>query len=348
MRLKIALLKGDGIGGEVVSEAVKVLRAVACRFDHQIEFTEALIGASAIDACGDPYPEATHRVCVDADAVLLGAVGDPRFDNNPAATVRPEQGLLRMRSALGLYANLRPLTIYDELAELSPLRGELVRGVDCLFVRELTGGIYFGRHERTATGAIDTCEYSVTEVDRILRVGFENAAARKGRLTVVDKANVLETSRLWRERAQKMAVEYLAVTVNYMFVDNAAMQIVSHPADFDVVVTENMFGDILTDLASVISGSIGLLPSASIGSCSSLFEPIHGSWPEGAGRGVANPIAAILSAAMLVEHKGFITEGVAIRGAVLSAINERVLTPELGGTATTSEIGNYISEKIHN
>lgn len=346
MKLNIALLKGDGIGPEVVDEAVKSLDAVARKFGHEITYTEALVGAAAIDAVGEPYPDSTHAVCQASDAVLFGAIGHPRFDNDPTAKVRPEQGLLKMRKALGLFANLRPLTIYEGLEDRSPLRAERTVGVDCMFVRELTGGLYFGERGRTENSAWDTCMYTTEEIDRILKVGFDLAMQRKKRLMVVDKANVLESSRLWRERAQKMSPEYPEVKVEYMFVDNAAMQIVQRPAYFDVVVTENMFGDILTDLASVISGSMGLLPSASVGSKVALFEPIHGSWPEGAGQGIANPMATILSGAMLLEHLGLAAEGAALRVAVAKAIKENVVTPDLGSTKSTSEVGDFVAANI--
>lgn len=346
MKLNIALLKGDGIGPEVVDEAVKSLDAVARKFGHEIIYTEALVGAAAIDAVGEPYPDSTHAVCQASDAVLFGAIGHPRFDNDPTAKVRPEQGLLKMRKALGLFANLRPLTIYEGLEDRSPLRAERTVGVDCMFVRELTGGLYFGERGRTENSAWDTCMYTTEEIDRILKVGFDLAMQRKKRLMVVDKANVLESSRLWRERAQKMSPEYPQVKVEYMFVDNAAMQIVQRPAYFDVVVTENMFGDILTDLASVISGSMGLLPSASVGSKVALFEPIHGSWPEGAGQGIANPMATVLSGAMLLEHLGLAPEGAAVRAAVAKAIKENVVTPDLGSDKSTSEVGDFVAANI--
>lgn len=346
MKLKITVLPGDGIGPEVVAQALATLDAVGVRYGHQFEYNYALIGAAAIDATGSPYPDQTHISCTHCDAVLLGAVGEPRFDNDPSVTVRPEQGLLKMRAALGLYANLRPITIFDELAHISPLKNNVIAGVDCLFVRELTGGIYFGEHFCDGNEARDVCTYTAMEIDRILKVGFDQAAIRRRRLTVVDKANVLATSRLWRSRAQAMGESYPNVKVEYMFVDNAAMQIASRPADFDVVVTENMFGDILTDLASVISGSIGLLPSASVGGAAALFEPIHGSWPAGAGTGRANPIATILCAAMLLEYKGLTAEGAAVRSAVHAAVQNNILTPELGGQSTTTQIGTYIKKWI--
>ena len=311
MDVNIALLAGDGIGPEIIAEATKVLDRVAAKFGHRFDYREALVGACAIDATGDPYPDQTHAICQAADAVLFGAIGDPKYDNDPKAPVRPEQGLLRMRKSLGLFANLRPIALFDTLADRSPLKAEVVRGTDFICVRELTSGIYFGRPQgrnEAGTEAFDTCTYTRTEIERVLDVAFRLAMSRRRRLTVVDKANVLETSRLWREVAQDMAPRYPEVELEFMFVDNAAMQIVRQPTHFDVIVTENMFGDILTDEASVISGSLGMLPSASVGSEVALFEPIHGSYPQAAGKNIANPMATILSAAMLLEHLGLDTE----------------------------------------
>ena len=307
MELKIALLPGDGIGPEIVGEAVKVLNSVAAKYKHTFNYQKALVGACAIDATGDPYPAATHVVCQGADVVLFGAIGDPKYDNNPSAKVRPEQGLLRMRKSLGLYANLRPLAVFDSLADRSPLKTEIVKGADFLCVRELTGGMYFGRPQgRSEDGntAYDTCVYTREEVERILHLAFGLARKRRKQLTVVDKANVIATSRLWRQIAKEMAPQYPDVTVEFMFVDNAAMQIIQRPTHFDVIVTENLFGDILTDESSVISGSLGMLPSASVGAKVALFEPIHGSYPQAAGKNIANPMATILSAAMMLEHVG--------------------------------------------
>ncbi len=349
MNYNIALLAGDGIGPEITAEAVKVLNKIGEKFSHTFNFTEAKVGAAAIDDCGDPYPQATHDVCASSDAILFGAIGDLRFDNNPAAKVRPEQGLLKMRSMLGLYANIRPLVMFDKLADRSPLKSERIEGTDFVCVRELTGGIYFGQPRgRSEDGnvAFDSCVYSRPEIERILKIGFEMAGKRNKHLTVVDKANVLATSRLWREIAKEMAPSYPEIEVDYMFVDNAAMQLIQRPSFFDVMVTENMFGDILTDEASVISGSLGLLPSASIGSSVALFEPIHGSYPQAAGKNIANPMATILSAAMLVEHLGLMDEGKAIREGVEKAINENVVTEDLADAGmkhySTSEIGDYI------
>ena len=353
MEIKIALLPGDGIGPEIIAEAVKVLDRIAERFGHRITYTRALVGAAAIDAVGDPYPEETHRICLAADAVLFGAIGDPKYDNDPTSKVRPEQGLLRMRKSLGLFANLRPVTLFEALADRSPLRTEVVRGTDFICVRELTGGIYFGRpqgRDEDGRRAFDTCTYTVGEIERVLHVAFRLAMARRRRLTVVDKANVLETSRLWRETAQRLSDEYPEVKVDYMFVDNAAMQIIRQPTHFDVIVTENMFGDILTDEASVISGSLGMLSSASVGADAALFEPIHGSYPQAAGKNIANPMATILSAAMLLEHLGLDAEGRAVREAVNAALAAGIVTEDLTAPGarryTTSEVGDYVAAHV--
>lgn len=352
--INIALLAGDGIGPEIVAQAVKAVDAVAAKYGYDVNYTPAPVGAAAIDAVGDPYPQSTHEVCMASDAVLFGAIGDPRFDNSPNAKVRPEQGLLAMRKQLGLFANLRPVAAFPSLLHRSPLRADLVEGADFLCVRELTGGLYFGRPQgRSEDGdtAYDTCVYTRTEIERICRLGFEYALKRRGKLTVVDKANVLATSRLWRETAQALAAEYPAVEVEYMFVDNAAMKIIQQPRHFDVIVTENMFGDILTDEASVITGSLGLLPSASIGTHTSLFEPIHGSYPQAAGKNIANPIATVLSAAMMFEYAFADMEaGAAIRRAVDMSIERDVVTediaPEGVKASSTTEVGDFIAESI--
>ena len=352
MDVNIALLAGDGIGPEIIAEATKVLDRVAAKFGHRFDYREALVGACAIDATGDPYPDQTHAICQAADAVLFGAIGDPKYDNDPKAPVRPEQGLLRMRKSLGLFANLRPIALFDTLADRSPLKAEVVRGTDFICVRELTSGIYFGRQgrDRHDTRAYDTCTYTIDEIEQVLRVAFRLAGTRRRHLTVVDKANVLETSRMWRETAQRTACEYPDVTVDFMFVDNAAMQIVRQPTHFDVIVTENMFGDILTDEASVISGSLGMLSSASVGAEVALFEPIHGSYPQAAGKNIANPMATILSAAMLLEHLGLDTEGSAVRAAVDRALTEGVVTEDLAAQGerrySTSEVGDFIAAHI--
>jgi 3-isopropylmalate dehydrogenase len=301
---KIAVLAGDGIGPEVTASAVQVLHKIGHRFDCQFEFTEALLGHSAIEATGEPLPDKTLEVCREAGTVLMGSVGHPMYDNNPQAKVRPEQGLLKLRKELGLFTNIRPIQIFSELISASSLKPEILEGVDIMFFRELTGGIYFGQpRERRDNGntALDTMIYSRYEVERIAHQAFKSAQNRNKRLCSVDKANVLESSRLWRETVQEMAKQYPDVEVTHQFVDNAAMQLIKYPRQFDVILTENMFGDILTDLASQLSGSLGMLPSASVGSEVGLFEPIHGSAPDIAGLGVANPMASILSAALLLE-----------------------------------------------
>ncbi|AGY53726.1 3-isopropylmalate dehydrogenase [Bacteroidales bacterium CF] len=354
MNKKIAVLPGDGIGPEIVAESVKVLKAVESRFNHKFEYIYGEIGAAAIDDCGEPYPEETHKLCMESDAILFGAIGDPKYDNNPAAKVRPEQGLLKMRKSLGLYANIRPVEIYTKLIDRSPLKESVVKDVDLVVVRELTGGIYFGEPRgRSEDGrrAYDTSLYSDVEIERISRIAFIMARKRKGLVTLVDKANVLATSRLWREVVSNLhKSEYSDVQLDCLFVDNAAMQLVTDPGRFDVILTENMFGDILSDQASVLTGSIGLLPSSSIGTHTPLFEPIHGSFPQGAGKNIANPIATILSAAMLLEGAFDLNaEASAIRKGCEDAINNGILTPELVKEAkayTTSDIGDYVAEYI--
>ena len=352
MRLNIAKLPGDGIGPEVVAQAVKAVDAVCARFGHEAAYTFAPVGACAIEATGSAYPDSTHQVCLDSDAVLFGAVGDPKYDNDPTAKVRPEQGLLAMRKQLGLYANLRPVETFEALAHKSPLKEELVRGADFLCVRELTGGMYFGEKGRRDGGdtAFDTNLYHRFEVERILKLAYEYAMRRRRHLTVVDKANVLESSRLWRQIAQEMAPKYPEVTTDYMYVDNAAMQLIRCPKWFDVLVTENTFGDILTDEASCITGSMGLLASASIGAHTGVFEPIHGSYPQAAGKDIANPLAAILSATMMFEYAfGLMQEGRAIREAVAASIDAGFVTEDLadGGSAHgTSAVGDWIAKRI--
>ena len=349
MKLNIAKLPGDGIGPEVVEQAVKAVDAVCRKFGHEASYTYGYVGACAIDRCGDPYPAETHALCMASDAVLFGAVGDPKYDNDPTAKVRPEQGLLAIRKQLGLYANLRPVETFKSLVDKSPLKTELVDGADFLCIRELTGGMYFGEKGRKDGGntAYDTCIYSRAEVERILRLAFDYAGRRRKHLTVVDKANVLESSRLWRQVAREMEPEYPEIQVDYMFVDNAAMQLIRCPKFFDVLVTENTFGDILTDEASCISGSMGLLASASVGAHTSLFEPIHGSYPQAAGKNIANPVAAILSAAMMFEYAfGLMDEGKAIRKAVAASLEAGMTTEDLGGRCSTSEAGDWIASRI--
>ena len=351
MKLNIAILPGDGIGPEIVEQAMKSVKAIAQKFNHELEYQYGLTGAAAIDQVGDPYPAETHDLCMKSDAVLFGAIGDPKFDNNPKAPVRPEQGLLAMRKKLGLYANIRPVETFESLLHKSPLRRELVEGADFVCIRELTGGMYFGEKGRKDKGntAFDTCIYTREEVERILKLGYEFAAKRNKKLTVVDKANVLESSRLWREVAQEMAPNYPDIKTEYMFVDNAAMQIIQWPKNFDVMVTENMFGDILTDEASVITGSLGLLPSASVGIHTSVFEPIHGSYPQAAGKDIANPIATILSAAMMFEYAFDLKEeGKLIRDAVAASMEEGFVTEDIaeGPAYKTSQVGDWIAHWI--
>ena len=350
MDLKIAVLAGDGIGPEISAEGVKVMKAICSKFGHQVTFTEALCGAAAIDAVGNPFPEETLKACRDSDAVLFSAVGDPRFDNNPNAKVRPEQGLLAMRKQLGLFANIRPVQTFDCLIHKSPLKDELVRGADFVCIRELTGGMYFGEKKEGDDYAYDTNAYSRHEVERILKVAFEYAQRRRKHLTVVDKANVLASSRLWRKVAQEMAPQYPDVQTDYMYVDNASMRMIQDPRFFDVMVTENTFGDILTDEGSCISGSMGLLPSASTGESTPVFEPIHGSWPQAKGLNIANPLAQILSVAMLFEYFNLKEEGTLIRRAVDASLEANVRTPEIqvagGEKYGTKEVGQWITDFI--
>ncbi|MFC2147390.1 3-isopropylmalate dehydrogenase [Bacteroidota bacterium] len=351
MKLNIALLAGDGIGPEVIDQAVKVCNVIATKFNHEINWRPALTGAAAIDAVGDPYPDETHEICATSDAVLFGAIGHPKYDNDPSAKVRPEQGLLRMRQKLGLFANVRPTFTFPSLIDKSPLKRERIEGTDLVFLRELTGGIYFGKRGREDNGdtAFDTCTYTRKEVQRLAKKGFEMALKRSKRLCCVDKANVLETSRLWRETVQAMEKDYPDVEVSYEFVDAVAMRLVQWPSEYDVLITENLFGDILTDEASVISGSMGLMPSASIGESISLYEPIHGSYPQAAGKDIANPLATVLSAAMLFDGFELNDEAEAIREVVNKSLSEGIVTEDLaeGGKAyKTSEVGDWLASHI--
>ncbi len=350
MKLKIAVLPGDGIGPEIMEQGVAVMNAVAEKFGHEVEYKEAICGAYAIETVGDPFPEETYMACKEADAVLFAAVGHPKFDNDPTAKVRPEQGLLAMRKKLGLFANIRPVQTFDCLVHMSPLKEELVRGADFICIRELTGGMYFGEKYQDNDKAYDTNYYTRPEIERILKVGFEYARRRNRHLTVVDKANVLASSRLWRQIAKEMEPQYPDVNVDYMFVDNAAMRMISDPRFFDVMVTENTFGDILTDEGSCISGSMGLLPSASTGESTPVFEPVHGSWPQATGQNIANPIAQILSVAMMLEYFDLKEEGVLIRKAVDASLDAHVRTPEIqvpgGEKYGTKEVGAWIVNYI--
>lgn len=356
MKLNIAVLPGDGIGPEIIEQALRVTETVCEKFGHELSYEYGLVGASAIDQVGTPYPDGTHELCMNSDAVLFGAIGDPKYDNNPSAKVRPEQGLLAMRKKLGLYANLRPVATFPTLIHKSPLRADLVDGADFMCIRELTGGLYFGRPQgRSEDGdtAYDTCVYTREEVERILHLSYKYAKLRRKKVTVVDKANVLATSRLWRQVAQEVEKQYPDVETEYMFVDNAAMQIIQWPKRFDVLVTENLFGDILTDEASVITGSLGMLPSASIGIHTSVFEPIHGSYPQAAGKNIANPLATILSAAMMFEYAFELKDEAYLIGeAVNASMDAGVVTEDIslkeGKAHSTSEVGDWIVKYIKN
>lgn len=350
MNLKIAYLPGDGIGPEVAAQAVKTLKALEETFGHSFTLQEAAVGATAIDTTGSPLPDATLECCKQADAVLFGAIGDPKYDNDPEAKVRPEQGLLELRKSLGLFANIRPIQAFPTLLKKSPLKESIIDGTDFLIFRELTGGIYFGKKERDDnwTYASDLCSYTVKEVDRIAHLAFKAAKKRRGKLTLVDKANVLETSRLWRRAVTKIGESYPEVELSFMFVDNAAMQLILNPKQFDVILTENMFGDILSDAGSVIGGSIGLLPSASVGTEYSLFEPIHGSYPQAKGKNIANPLASILSVGTMMEHFNLMEEARAIQHAVAQAMEKGVVTTDLEESSVygTEEVGDYIATCI--
>jgi len=344
----VTLLPGDGIGPDVTVCAKQVLDVVADRFGHSFDYHEELMGGAAIDATGDPLPPATIEHCAAADAVLLGAVGGPKW-SDPNAAIRPEQGLLKLRSVLGVYANIRPVKIYDELAGASPLKAEILQDVDMLVIRELTGGIYFGKKTRTDTSASDLCEYTVPEIERIVRVAAKLSVGRRGKLCSVDKANVLETSRLWRDVTDRlMADEFPQIELETLLVDAAAMHLLSRPADFDVIVTENMFGDILTDEASMLAGSLGMLPSASLGdSKAGLYEPIHGSAPDIAGMGIANPCATIASAAMLLRHSlGLETEAAAIENAIADAISGGARTADIAAAGETQVSTDQMTAEI--
>ncbi len=353
MNKKIFVLPGDGIGPEIVSQAVKVIKAIDTAFDHQFELVNGLIGACSIRKNGQPITDEAIEIGKNADAVLLGAIGEPEYDNNPSIKIRPEQGLLKLRKSLNLYSNVRPVSMYDILKDVSPLKNENLTGVDLVVYRELTGGIYFGEKTLSKDGkkASDMCSYSEEEIIRIAKMAFEAATNRRNKLTLVDKANVLETSRLWRKVIQEMATDYPAVNVDYLYVDNAAMQMVVNPSQFDVILTENMFGDIISDLSSVLTGSLGMLPSASIGDTVAMFEPCHGSYPQAAGKDIANPMATILSVAMMYDHFGLFNESKAIREAVNWALNENLVTEDISSdnpslcSIVGDLIAHYVEEK---
>jgi 3-isopropylmalate dehydrogenase len=354
MKKKIAILNGDGIGPEVTKQSIRILNSIAERFGHTFTYKEGLIGADAIDKTGTALPSETIDICLDSDAVLFGAVGHPKYDNDPNAKVRPEQGILGIRKALQLFANIRPVTTYKTLYHLSPVKSKNLEGVDFIIFRELTGGIYFGKKQTAVDGssASDECFYTKDEIERITHQAFQYAQKRRKKLTLVDKANVLDTSRLWRKVVQQIATQYKDVAIDYMFVDNAAMQILINPIQFDVILTENMFGDIISDEASVLAGSLGLLPSASVGNKTALFEPIHGSYPQAAGKDIANPLGSILSSAMMLDHLGMKEEAALICEAVEWTLENNFVTKDIDPvnfyfTSTIGElISDYVSGKI--
>lgn len=350
MNLNIAVLPGDGIGPEITAQAVKVLSAIAQKYQHNFIFTNALVGSAAIDEMGSPLPEETLQVCKKSDAILFGTVGDPKYDDLEIIH-RPEQGLLRLRHKLGLFVDIRPIATYLPLIHRSPIKEKVIKNTDFIIYRELSSGIYYGDKKSSEDGnsAYDTCYYSAKEIDRIAHMAFKAAKSRRKKLTLVDKSNVLETSRLWRKRVKKVAESYPEVQLFFLHIDNAAMQLIINPRKFDVILTENLFGDILSDEASVISGSIGLSASASIGDNAVLFEPVHSSYPQYKGKNIANPLATILSSAMLLEHFDLHEEADAIRNAVDKSIEYNITTPDLNTTkkfAHTSVVGDFISEYI--
>lgn len=353
MKLNIAILPGDGIGPEVTAQAVKVLKAIAMEFNHIFTFTTGLVGSAAIDKTESPLPQETIDLCKKADAVLFGAIGDPKYDNNPDAKIRPEQGLLGIRKELGLYTNIRPVIAYEDILNKSSLKIKQIKDTNILIYRELTGGIYFGERFLSEDGntASDVCEYNRLEIERITHLAFKAAQSRKNKLTLVDKANVLESSKLWRRVVQEIALQYPNVNVNYMYIDNAAMELIINPRQFDVILTENMFGDILSEEASVIVGSIGLLASASTGDKHAMFEPIHGAFTKAANKGIANPIASILSAAMLLDHFGLDEEANRIREGVDKSLKLHITTPDLNtkyDNISTTKVGDFIEDFINN
>jgi 3-isopropylmalate dehydrogenase len=356
MKKNIAIINGDGIGPEVTAQSIRVLNALAEKYNHEFNYTYCLMGACAIDATGNPLPDETIETCLNSDAILFGAIGDPKYDNDPTAKVRPEQGLLKLRKSLQLFGNIRPIVTYTSLEHLSPIKAKQLEDVDFIIFRELTGGIYFGKKELSEDGlkALDECTYTREEIERVTHLAFHFAQKpeRRKKITLVDKANVLETSRLWRKVVKEIALQYPDVTVDYMFVDNAAMQIMLNPKQFDVVLTENMFGDIISDEASVLSGSLGLLPSSSVGVCTALFEPIHGSYPQAAGKDIANPTGSILSAAMMLDYLGLPQEAALVRAAVTWTLANGFVTKDIDPinfyfTSTIGElISDYVSGKI--
>lgn len=351
MKKRITVFKGDGVGPEVTTEAIRVLDAIASKYNHTFTYSNQLLGACAIDEYGIPLTDEAIEDCKQSDAILLGAVGDPKYDNDPNATVRPEQGLLKLRKSLALHTNVRPTTIYASIQHLSPLKKERLEDVDFVIYRELSSGIYFGKKgydDDEKTSAFDVCSYTEKEIETVARLAFEAAKNKKGKVTLIDKANVLETSRLWRNVVRRIATEYANQEVSYLFVDNAAMQMILNPAQFDVVLTSNMFGDIISDQASVLSGSIGLAPSASYGDSTALFEPIHGSYPQAKGKNIANPVATILSAAMLLDYFELFEEANVIRSSVDFCIDKMIGTPDLFPDSVyhTDDVGELIAAII--
>ena len=345
--IKIAVLPGDGIGPEIINESLKIIESVSEKIDIKFNYEFCDVGAIAIDKYNNPLPDETLKICKESDAVLFGAIGHPKFDNNPNLKVRPEQGLLRLRKELGLYANLRPVRSYDELLNLSPLKKNIIENTDMLIVRELTGGLYFGEKKSEINFSSDICTYTVDEIKRVTYVAIDYAKKRRNKITLIDKANVLETSRLWRKTVQEIALNHPEIELDYMFVDNAAMQMIINPKQFDVILTENLFGDIISDEASVIGGSIGILSSASIGKTMGLFEPIHGSYPLATNKNIANPIAAILSASMMLKYLGYEKGSKMIEEAVEFSLKSKISTADINNNPSkTSEVGDFIKKYI--
>jgi len=353
MKLHIAVLPGDGIGPEVIAQAVKVLKAIAMEFGHIFTFEYGLIGGAAISKSGIALPDETIALCKKADTILFGAIGEPKYNFDPTAKVRPEQGLLKLRKELDLFANIRPVIAYEDLLEKSSLKKKFIKDADIVIYRELTSGIYFGDKTLSDDGntASDICTYTRFEIERISHLAFKAAQSRKRKITLVDKANVLESSRLWRKVLLELAPQYPNVTLDFLYIDNAAKQLVVNPRQFDVILTENMFGDILSEEASVIVGSIGLLASASLGTTYSMFEPIHGAYSKATDKGIANPIASILSAAMLLDHFGLLEEAALVRRAIDKSLNLHITTPDLNtkyDNISTSKVGDFIEDFINN
>ena len=346
--IKIAVLPGDGIGPEIINEALKVLKSVSTKIKQEFNFKFYDVGAVAIEKYQNPLPENTLKGCKESDAILFGAIGHPKFDNNPKLKIRPEQGLLKLRKELGLFANLRPVKSYKEILSLSPIKQEIIDGVDMLIIRELTGGLYFGDKKTKNNISTDICTYSVSEIERVTNVAIEYAKKRRNKITLIDKANVLETSRLWRKTVQDISLKHPEIEFDYMFVDNAAMQIILNPKQFDIILTENLFGDIISDEASVIGGSIGILSSASLGNKMGLFEPIHGSYPQATGKNIANPLACIISVSMMLNYLKLEKGAEMIQKAVEKSLMHKITTADLNNSFNykTSEVGDFISKYI--